>query len=237
VIPLGVSVPVRRWPLVTWALVGINVWVFLHELALGPELEGFIRKWGFVPAHYFYLAEIAPDAWAERTLPILTSMFVHGGWMHLVGNMVYLWMFGDKVEDRLGHLRYLVLYVLGGVGAALAHAYTNTDSVAPTVGASGAISAVLGCFLVLLPHARVLTLIPLVFIFFHIVELPAMLYLGFWLLMQVLSGALSLALVGDAGGVAWWAHVGGFVVGMLVAAAFRPWRARPRAWRDRYVLR
>jgi membrane associated rhomboid family serine protease len=232
VIPLGDSIHVRSWPVVTYALIGINVWVFLYEVALGPELDAFIRVWGFVPADYFARASIDPGGWVDRDLPLLTSMFLHGGWSHLLGNMVYLWTFGDNVEDRLGHLRYLAFYLLTGIGASLAHAHLHPDSLVPTIGASGAISGVLGGFFVLFPHARVVTLVPLVFVFFHVVELPAVLYLGFWFLMQFLSGALAFVVAGEAGGVAWWAHVGGFVAGMALVPLLRRRRSYPRVWAD-----
>jgi membrane associated rhomboid family serine protease len=163
-------------------------------------------------------------------------MFLHGGWMHLISNMIYLWIFGDNVEDRLGHGRYLALYVASGVGAALAHASLNPGSAVPTVGASGAISGVLGAFLLLFPHARVLTLVPLVFIFFHIIELPAVLYIGFWFVMQLLSGTLTFMLASDAGGgVAWWAHIGGFVVGLALVPLLRWPRPEPRRWQPEYA--
>jgi membrane associated rhomboid family serine protease len=235
VIPLRDSVPAQGWPVVTWALIGVNVWAFLNELLLGPKLEAFILTWGFVPARYFFLAAVDPSDWAARYLPLLTSMFLHGGWGHLIGNMIYLGIFGDNVEDRLGHVRYLAFYLLTGVGAGLAHAYLHPESAIPTVGASGAISGVLGAYLVLFPRARVFTLIPLVFIFFHVVELPAMLYLGIWFLMQLLSGVLGYTLAGEEGGVAWWAHVGGFVVGMALVPLLRRRRSYPKVWRDEYA--
>jgi membrane associated rhomboid family serine protease len=235
VIPLKDSVPVRTWPVVTYALIAANVWVFLYELALGPELDAFIRSWGFIPARYFLLGEAGPAAWPDQYLPLVTSMFLHGGWAHLIGNMVYLWIFGDNVEDRLGHLRYLLFYLLAGVGAGLAHASLYPASSVPTVGASGAISGVLGGYLVLFPRARVLALVPLVFFFFDIVELPAVLYLGFWFVMQFLGGAFALILAGEASGVAWWAHIGGFVAGMALVLAFRRRRSYPRVWADQYA--
>jgi membrane associated rhomboid family serine protease len=234
-IPLRDSVPAQSWPVVTWTLIGLNVWVFLNEVLLGPEVEAFVQTWGFIPARYFFVAAVDPSDWIGRYLPLFTSMFLHGGWAHLIGNMVYLWIFGDNVEDRLGHLRYLAFYLVAGVGAGLAHAYLFPDSAVPTVGASGAISGILGAYLVLFPRARVLTLIPLVFIFFHIVELPAVLYLGFWFLMQLLSGTLALGLAGEGGGVAWWAHVGGFIVGMTLVPLLRRRRSYPRVWRDQYA--
>jgi membrane associated rhomboid family serine protease len=231
-IPIGDSVTIRSWPVVTWGLIGINVWVFFHELALGPELEAFMQTWGFIPARYFFLADTTD--WVERYVPLFSSMFLHGGWAHLIGNMVYLWIFGDNVEDRLGHLRYLAFYLLAGVVAALVQGQLHPDSIIPTVGASGAISGVLGAYLVLFPTARVFTLVPLL-LFFPLVELPAVLYLGFWFLMQLMSGTASLALGAEAGGVAWWAHVGGFVVGVALVPILRRRESYPKAWRDQYA--
>lgn len=232
-IPLRDSVPARTWPVVTYGLIGANVWVFLYEVTLGPDLDPFLRAWGFVPARYFLLAEV-PGAWTERYLPLVTAMFLHAGWGHLLGNMVYLWIFGDNVEDRLGHVRYLAFYVLTGVGAGLVHAFLYPASTVPTVGASGAISGVLGGYFVLFPRARVLALVPLVFFYVEVVELPAVLYLGFWFLMQLLSGTFAL-LAGEAGGVAWWAHAGGFVVGMVLARLVRRRRSYPPVWADQYA--
>jgi membrane associated rhomboid family serine protease len=233
-IPLRDSVPSRSWPGVTYALIAVNVWIFLYELALGPELEEFIRTWSFIPARYFLIAEIDPMDWTGRYVPLVTSMFLHGGWAHLIGNMVYLWIFGDNVEDQLGHLRYIGFYLVAGLGAGLAQAYLYPDSAVPTIGASGAISGVLGAYLVLFPHARVLTLVPIIFLLFPVVEVPAVLYLGFWFLMQVVSGALAFG-YGEGGGVAWWAHVGGFIVGMALVPLLRRRWSYPRVWRDEYA--
>jgi rhomboid family protein len=234
--PLRDSVPVQRWPVVTWLLIGMNVWAFLNELLLGPELEAFVRTWGFVPARYFALAEVNPEDWVGSYLPILTSMFLHGGWLHLLGNMLYLYIFGDNVEDRLGHLRYLVFYLACGVGAALVHAHLAPDSTIPTVGASGAISGVLGAYFVLFPYARVYTLVPFVFVFLGVVEIPAGVYLGLWFAMQLLNGAVGLAVpVEVSGGVAWWAHIGGFAMGTAVASLLLVRRRERRRWRPEYA--
>ncbi|HEX9419396.1 MAG TPA: rhomboid family intramembrane serine protease [Methylomirabilota bacterium] len=233
-IPIGDSVPNSSWPVVTWGLIGLNVWVFLYEVTLGPDLEAFIQTWAFIPAQYFLLADTAPGEWAARYVPIFSSMFLHGGWAHLIGNMVYLWIFGDNVEDRLGHFRYLAFYLLSGVAAALVQAHLHPDSAIPTVGASGAISGILGAYLVLFPTARVYTLVPLL-LFFPVLEFPAVLYLGIWFLMQLVSGTASLTLAADAGGVAWWAHVGGFVVGVVLAPILRRRESYPKVWRDQYA--
>ena len=232
-IPIGDSVANSSRPVVTWGLIALNVWIFLYEASLGPDIEGFIRTWGFVPASYFLAADNAPGDWAARYVPIFSSMFLHGGWAHLIGNMIYLWIFGDNVEDRFGHLRFLAFYLLSGVTAALVQAHLHPDATLPTVGASGAISGVLGAYLVLFPTARVYTLVPLL-LFFPVVEFPAVLYLGFWFLMQLVSGTASLAVAADAGGVAWWAHVGGFVVGVVLAPILRRRESYPKVWRDQY---
>ena len=235
-IPLRDSVPVQRWPVVTWLLIGMNVWAFLNELLLGTQLEAFVGTWGFVPARYFAMGEMNPEDWVARYLPIFTSMFLHGGWLHLLGNMLYLWIFGDNVEERLGHLRYLLFYLAAGVFAALAHAHLAPDSAIPTVGASGAISGVLGAYVVLFPRARVYTLVPFVFLFFGVFEIPAGVYLGLWFAMQLVNGAIGLTVPADvSGGVAWWAHIGGFVMGMAVASLVRVRQRERRRWRREYA--
>ena len=159
-------------------------------------------------------------------------MFLHGGWLHLIGNMWYLWIFGDNIEDRLGHFAYLIFYLLCGLGAGIVHTILNAGTEIPSVGASGAIAGVLGAYVVSYPFARVLTLVP-IFVFLQVIEIPALLVLGFWFVMQFLSGTASLAVAGgNAGGVAWWAHVGGFVIGMILVGLF-PRKDRPRyEWRS-----
>lgn len=236
-IPLRDSVHADRWPLVTYGLIAVNVWMFLYEVTLGRGLEPFLHTYGFIPARYFWLATVAPGDWMDRYLPLVTSMFLHGGWGHLLGNMVYLWIFGDNVEDRLGPGRYLLFYLASGVGAGLAHGYLHPTSTVPTVGASGAISGVLGAYLLLFAYARVLTLVPLMFIFVDIIEVPAVLYLGLWFLMQLFSGALAFLEDGVGGGVAWWAHIGGFVLGAALAWLLRrrrPERRGRQVWAERY---
>jgi membrane associated rhomboid family serine protease len=179
----------------------------------------------FNPAYYNEPGRIFGDGRS-----ILVSMFLHGGWAHLLGNMLYLWIFGDNVEDRLGHLKYLVFYLACGWAATLAHAWANPQSAMPAIGASGAIAGVLGAYLVIFPRARVLTLIPLGF-FLRLTELPAVIVLGLWFVLQLFSGVASLgARTAEAGGVAWWAHIGGFAVGLAVGFAVRALRfgERPR---------
>jgi membrane associated rhomboid family serine protease len=208
VMPLRDLNPSRTFPFVNLLLIAANVLVFFYELSLGPGLDRFLMQAAFIPREY-----LAPGNVGADTRSIMLSMFMHGGWMHLIGNMLYLWIFGDNIEDRFGHLRYLVFYIACGWVATLAHAHLNPASGVPAIGASGAISGVLGAYLVLFPHARVLSLIPLGF-YTRIAEMPALLVLGLWFVLQFFSGVVS---IGDTGGgVAWWAHIGGFVAGMVV---------------------
>jgi membrane associated rhomboid family serine protease len=184
--------------------------------------EDFIKEFGLVPCHLTGACPVGPDL-PLPVLTIFTSMFMHGGLVHLAGNMLYLWIFGNNVEDTLGHTRYLVFYLLSGIAAALAQTLVGPSSVVPMVGASGAISGVLGAYLVLFPGARVTTLIILGF-FFRLVQIPAMVVLGFWIVLQVLNG---LGSFGSSGGVAFFAHIGGFVAGMGLLYVLRP-RSRSR---------
>jgi membrane associated rhomboid family serine protease len=215
-IPLRDTIPSSSFPIVTAGLITANVLAFFYELSLGRELESFVMQYGAVPRRFF-----APGASLfERFFPLFVSMFLHGGWVHLVGNMLYLWIFGDNVEDRLGHGRFLVFYLLCGLAAALAQISLNPDSRIPMVGASGAVAGVLGGYLLLFPHARVLALVPIVF-FLQVVEIPAFIFLVLWFFMQFLSGAASIATTQEtAGGVAWWAHIGGFVSGLALVYVF-----------------
>ena len=158
-------------------------------------------------------------------LPLFSSMFLHGGWMHLIGNMLFLYIFGDNVEDRFGHLKYLVFYFIAGITAAATQIYMFPNSEVPMVGASGAIAGVLGAYVFMFPTAKVLTLLP-IFFFFQLIELPAFLFLGIWFIMQILSGMFALGIGADAGGVAWWAHIGGFVAGIVLFPFLRK-----RRWR------
>ena len=219
-IPLRDTVPSNTIPVVNYLLIGLNGVVFLFELSLGRHLDTFILHYGLVPARF--LDHLHSEG-LRAIIPVFTSMFLHGGWLHLVGNMLFLYIFGDNVEDRFGHFRYLVFYLVAGLAAAATQVHFNADSGIPMVGASGAIAGVLGAYVFLFPTARVVTLIP-IFFFFQIVELPAYLFLGIWFFMQMVSGVLSLGIGGDAGGIAWWAHVGGFAAG----AALFPFLRKPR---------
>ena len=223
-IPLRDVIPSRTTPVVTVTILVVNVVAFLYEISLGPlRLDAFLTTYGMVPAAF---------AWSD----VLTSMFLHGGWLHLIGNMLSLWIFGDNVEDRLGHGRFVLFYLLCGTLAALAHFWVDPHSPVPTIGASGAIAGVMGGYLVLYPHSRIITLLP-IFIFIQIVEVPAVIFLGLWFLLQLVSGVgsqLAAATGEAAGGIAFWAHVGGFAVGaLLVTLMARPERADIE-WYDTY---
>lgn len=214
-------------PVVTVVLILANAVVFLYELSLGQRaLSRFFFAFGGVPSFYLDSSYWQSTGLLGGALPLLTSMFLHGGWLHFLGNMLYLWVFGDNVEDRVGHLKFVFFYFTCGLAAAFLHVFTNPASTVPTVGASGAIAGVLGAYLVLFPGARVLTLVP-IFFFFQLIELPALIFLGFWFVMQFFSGAMSLAASEQQmGGTAWWAHIGGFVAGMGLIWKMR--RPRPR---------
>ncbi len=229
-IPIRDNAPSRHFPIVTVGLIGANLAVFLFELSLAPDtLRGFFNRFGLIPLRYSH-----PE-WAEAYgfpgdlyLPFLSSMFLHGGWMHLIGNMWTLWIFGDNVEDRMGAVRYVLFYLGCGVAAALVQFVSDPYAQVPTVGASGAIAGVMGAYFVMFPRARILMLFPIFFypLFFVI---PAFLYLIYWFAIQVLSGAW---VVGSQqlGGVAWWAHAGGFLTGAVLHGPFlnRRRRRRPR---------
>jgi len=208
----------------TLALIGINVLIFLYEIQLGPLLDRFLLVYGFVPARYLYIGETEPWNLPARFLPMFTSMFLHGGWLHLIGNMWTLWIFGDNVEDRLGKGRFLLYYLVCGLAAAYVHYLTGPGSGIPVVGASGAIAGIMGGYFVLFPRARILTLLP-IFIFIQIVTLPAVVFLAFWFFAQLFNGMVATA-ASFGGGVAWWAHVGGFIAGAMMMIP-RRW-SRPR---------
>ncbi|WP_297057076.1 rhomboid family intramembrane serine protease [Thermosulfurimonas sp.] len=220
-IPLQDSLPRRTVPVVTWGLIAVNTLVFLLETALPePTRELVIQYLGLVPAR------LTDPVWAAAHgyppgayLTLFTHLFLHGGWVHILGNMWTLWIFGDNVEDRMGHLRFLIFYFLCGFVAALVHVHMYPHSTIPTIGASGAISGVLGAYLLMFPAARIVVMIP-IFIFPFIFEVPAVFFLVYWYLLQVFSGTLSLALPEPVIEVAWWAHVGGFLAGMFLHRFF-----------------
>jgi rhomboid family protein len=226
-IPLNDHIRRRTFWFSTLALIVANVWAFLYELSFGRDVNHLVFLFGIIPARYTSPDWHFPTSFANLFLPVLTFMFLHGGWVHLIGNMLFLFVFGRSVEDRFGHLRFLLLYLLSGFGSALLHIILNPNSHLPTIGASGAIAGVLGAYFISFPRARITTLIPL-FFFFWTIELPALLLLGYWFLIQFLAGFQMLAIQSaTGGGVAWWAHVGGFVVGAAMAIIMPPRRRGP----------
>jgi membrane associated rhomboid family serine protease len=228
-IPLNDNLRRQTFWISTLLLIVVNALAFLFELSLGgPNLDRLIFHFGVVPAHYTTPQGIAALNLPGFFAPVFASMFLHAGWLHLAGNMLFLFVFGRSVEDRFGHLKFLFMYFLSGLGAASVHILLNAGSRVPTVGASGAIAGILGAYLISFPNARITTLIPLLF-FFWSVQLPAVLVLGYWFLIQFVTGFEMLAIQSatHGSGVAWWAHVGGFIVGMVLCLALRPRRRRP----------
>jgi membrane associated rhomboid family serine protease len=230
VIPLRDDVPNRSFPMMTVLLIGANVAAFLYQLSLEAGVgdsthaaAAFVMEFGAVPCRI--TGQCIAEDFPAPLATVFTSMFLHGGLFHIGGNMLYLWIFGDNVEDTLGHLRYLAFYLLSGVAAAVGQVVMSPASTVPMVGASGAISGVLGAYLFLFPYANVRTLVIFGF-FFRIVDIPALLMLGFWIVVQVFSGLMAQNAVsrggGESGGVAWFAHIGGFVAGVLLLFLFRP---------------
>jgi membrane associated rhomboid family serine protease len=224
VIPLGDRNPTRRTPVITRTLIvaciaifGLELWIQLQ--GGDAALEAFVREWGAVPAEV--TAAIEAGDWLSQAMAgLLASVFLHGGWLHLLGNMLYLWIFGNNVEDRMGHLTFLLFYLAGGVVAALAQVWIDPDSTIPLVGASGAIAAALGAYLVLYPGARIVSIVFLGF-FYQLLEVPALIVLGFWFILQLVSGFASLDAGTAQGGVAFFAHIGGFVMGLVAGLLLR----------------
>jgi membrane associated rhomboid family serine protease len=205
-------------------LIGLNSAVFFYQLTLNGGMVDFAYAYGVVPFRFVHM--FPRDLW--ELLTPLSAMFLHGGWGHLLGNMLYLYIFGNNVEDTLGRGRFLLFYLTCGVLSFLAQVVLQSNSMVPNVGASGAIAGVLGAYFLLFPRARILTLVPL-FFFFPLVEIPAFFFLGIWFLMQFLSGAATIGHVSAlAGGVAWWAHIGGFLAGMLLVKLLMPRNAARR---------
>jgi membrane associated rhomboid family serine protease len=221
-IPLRDVIPSRTFPVFTIAFIVLNTLAFLYEQTLPARaLERFVFVYGVVPARF-------------DSFTLVTSTFLHAGWAHFLGNMLFLWIFGDNVEDRLGHVRYAAFYLLCGAAAGVAHVYMNPMSRIPTIGASGAIAGIMGGYFVLYPQSRVLALVPL-FFYFEVVEVPAIVFLGIWFLMQFFYGVGSMAVRTsvEAGGVAFWAHIAGFVAGMAGVLVLR--KASRSRWRSEVV--
>ncbi|HYM80275.1 MAG TPA: rhomboid family intramembrane serine protease [Candidatus Limnocylindria bacterium] len=215
-------------PIVTYAIIVINSVVYLYQLGLGPEVRSFVMLWGLVPLRLTSALEYGTEPMLVPGLTVISSMFMHGSWLHLLGNMWYLWIFGDNIEDRMGRLRFVVFYLLAGAAAAALHYVLNRESRVPSVGASGAIAGVLGAYAFAFPSAKVITLVPL-FPFFQIMAIPAVVMLGLWFVYQFLAGFLTSAWSSTGHGVAWWAHIGGFAFGGLTFWLFAAGRPRSRA--------
>ena len=233
-IPLRDTIPSRTVPIVRSAILAACVGVFVLQLLAGSGGQALVDAFGFVPARLFHSGELGPGAFSFGVVGLFTSMFLHGGLLHLAGNRLFIWIFGDNVEDALGHGRFLLLYLVSGVLAALLQGVIAPASLVPMVGASGAIAGVLGAYFVLYPHARVVTIVPLFFLF-PLVEVPAFLFLLLWFLLQFWQGSAALVTSGRAGaaagGVAWWAHVGGFAAGIALLVLLKPRRRpAPRYW-------
>ena len=233
-IPLRDANPSGTRPLVTVALIIANLAAFYHELSLGEQLDRFLLEYGLVPlkvTHFFRVEGLSLTG--DVLQPAFASLFLHGGWLHLIGNMWFLWLFGDNIEDRLGHGRFLLFYLLAGIGASATHVYFNPESGAPTIGASGAIAGVLGAYLVCFPRAQILTIVPILFVI-QFIELPAFVVLGFWFLLQFFNGFTAIS-TQMSGGVAWWAHIGGFVLGIaLILLLPRNRRSRQLHYASRF---
>jgi membrane associated rhomboid family serine protease len=216
-IPLKDDIPAYRPPIVTVALICINCLIYFYLLSLGDAYQLALVKWGTIPYEVTHMQELTPELSSPIILTLFTAMFLHGGLLHLGGNMLYLWIFGDNVEDQLGHAKFLVFYILCGLGASFLYVLTTPDSQVPMIGASGAIAGVLGAYVIRFPRARILTLIWFGF-FIRIVAIPAFFVLGFWFILQLLFALPSIG--STSGGVAFFAHVGGFLAGIMLFKLF-----------------
>ncbi len=228
--PLRDENPAETFPFMTVGLIIINIAVFIYQLSLGTEysLRQFIYTYSLIPYEITHGVSLFPGIQKIPYLTILTSMFLHGGFIHIIGNMWYLWIFGNNVEDTLGHFKFTLFYLLCGLGGTFGHILSGPNSQIPSLGASGAIAGVLGAYLILFPTARILTLVPL-FYFIQIVRLPALLLIGFWFILQLFSGVAAITSPQQGGGIAWFAHIGGFLTGFLLILILpkRPRRRRP----------
>ncbi len=221
-IPLRDTTRSRTFPVVNVMIIILNVLVFAYELGLGPNaLSRLFSDFGVVPARYGTLLRSLGIAGPAVFIPLFSAVFLHAGWLHLGGNMLYLWVFGDNVEDRMGHGAYLFFYLTAALASNIAHILSNPLSRMPTVGASGAVAGVLGAYLIMFPRARVLALVPLGFLF--VTEVPAVIFLFLWFVLQLANGIAALGVPASVGGqVAYWAHIGGFVSGMFLATILAP---------------
>lgn len=218
-IPIADANPTRRFPAINWMLIGINVVVFLYELTLSSrQLDHLVTLWGVIPSHILFAlghpAETPLPVWAT----LITSQFLHAGWAHIIGNMLFLWVFGDNIEDVLGHFGYLFFYLASGVAAGIAQVIVSGPVQIPSLGASGAIAGVLGAYMVLYPWARVSILFP-IFILFWTIDIPAIVVIGWWFIQQFFYG-IGVLSSAAASGIAFWAHIGGFVTGIIMILPF-----------------
>jgi len=226
-IPIGDSVRSRTFPYVNLAIIIANFLVFFYELSLGNGVNSFLRDWGAVPALVTDYLDHPGDHPLRVLFTPITAMFLHGGWFHILGNMLFLWVFGDNVEDAIGHVSYLVFYLLAGIAAAVTQIWVDSNSILPMVGASGAIAGVLAAYVVLYPRATIATVI---FPIFWAIPVPAFVLIGLWFLLQLVSGAAAIGTaVGASEGVAWFAHIGGFLAGLVLVWAFRGSQGRRTA--------
>ena len=214
-IPLRDTIPAKNYPVVTHTLIGINILIFMVQMTQGAHLDRFIFTYGLVPARYTIDEVAVYFSVFQQAFAFISFMFLHGGIWHLIGNLWFLYIFGDNVEDRLGHLRYIIFYLGCGIASGAAHLLINRYSTVPTIGASGAIAGVMGAYFLCFPKSKILTLIPILFIPWF-VEISAFFFLGAWLLYQLIR---AIGIIGNVGGIAWWAHIGGFVFGMVALKA------------------
>jgi membrane associated rhomboid family serine protease len=216
-IPIRDTIRSETYPIVNYVLIALNILAFLVEQSQGRNINEFIYTYGLVPARYSMPWISAQFTSGQQVIAFFAFMFLHGGFFHLLGNMWFLYIFGDNVEDRLGHFRYLAFYLLCGLASGISHLILNWTSQIPTIGASGAIAGVMGAYFILYPRAKVLTLVP-IFFFLYFIKIPAFLFLGFWIFFQFLSATTSSA---QTGGIAWWAHVSGFIFGVIFLKLFQ----------------
>jgi membrane associated rhomboid family serine protease len=222
-LPLKDDNPTNTFPFVTVGLIVANCFVFYHQLTLNlPASQRFIFQWGAIPYQIVHGEILYGPGLFPPVLTLFSAMFLHGGFLHLIGNMLYLWIFGNNIEDTLGHFRFMIFYLLAGLGAGLAQVFSDPQSTVPMIGASGAVAGVLGAYLLLFPRARILTLM-FIFIFIRMIRIPALIVLGFWFLVQLLS-----VTSGFETGVAFFAHIGGFVAGLILVKVFQPQKVRRR---------
>ena len=236
-IPLRDTIPSKTFPVVTIFLIILNSAVFFYEVTLGPLLSTFVARYGIIPLRFFHPSYFHEGFFEGALVPLITFMFLHGGWIHIISNMLFLWIFGDNVEDRMGHVYYLFFYLICGLISGVVQLLISPSSQLPIIGASGAVAGVMGAYLLLYPFAKVVTLFFFLF-FIDIVHIPAFFFLGFWFLIQFFSGSFSL-LGGsstEGGGVAWWAHIGGFLSGVVLVMPFVRRKKRKRRYEKRSPL-